>query len=221
MQNCIKSLKSENTSLKDQIEGRFGEEGAANLVATHRFNQAGENGAPSCVSDDPGKATTLLDNSDFALMRALQSGQQNFVITDPRLPDNPIVHASEGFLQITGYELNQVLGRNCRFIQGPETDTAEVERIRNAVTEGVDISSCILNYRIDGSSFWNQVYISPLRNRDGEIVNYVGVQCEVSSELAKLRPSQPKGEGEEGVKDDGKGFDASADLDGDVDYASE
>ena len=82
---------------------------------------------------------------------------QNFVITDPSLPDNPIVFASQGFLTLTGYALDQILGRNCRFLQGPETDPAAVEKIRHAINQGVDASVCLLNYRIDGTTFWNQV----------------------------------------------------------------
>ena len=118
------------------------------------------------------------------MLKALKRGQQNFVITDPRLPDNPIVYASQGFLDITGYSLEQVLGRNCRFIQGPETDVNEVAKVRNAIAAGVEISVCLLNYKINGESFWNQVHIAPLRNQHGEIVNFVGVQCEVPGEIA-------------------------------------
>ena len=92
---------------------------------------------------------------------------QNFVITDPSLPDNPIVFASQGFLTLTGYALNQILGRNCRFLQGPETDPAAVEKIRDAIHQGVDASVCLLNYRIDGSTFWNQVGIGLLGRLGG------------------------------------------------------
>lgn len=126
----------------------------------------------------------MLDEPDYKLLKALKSGMQNFVITDPRLPDNPIVYASQGFLDITGYTLDQVLGRNCRFIQGPDTDVNEVLKVRQAIKDGVEVSVCLLNYKIDGTSFWNQVHIAPLRNQHGEIVNFVGVQCEVPPELA-------------------------------------
>ena len=67
------------------------------------------------------EATSLLDRSDFNLINAMQLAKQSFVVTDPSLPDNPIVFASQGFLEITGYPMEQVLGRNCRFLQGPDT----------------------------------------------------------------------------------------------------
>lgn len=100
------------------------------------------------------------------------------------MPDNPIVYATQGFLNLTGYALDQVLGRNCRFLQGPETDPKAVEKIRRSIEEGSDMSVCLLNYRVDGTTFWNQFFISALRDAAGNITNYVGVQCKVSDQYA-------------------------------------
>ena len=113
-------------------------------------------------------------------MMALQSAQQNFAVSDPSLPDNPIVYASAGFLALTGYRMAQVVGRNCRFLQGPQTDPAAVARIRDGVAAGTDTSVCLLNYKADGTPFWNQFFVAALRDADGAVVNYVGVQCEVN-----------------------------------------
>lgn len=88
------------------------------------------------------------------------------------------------FLNLTGYSLDQVLGRNCRFLQGPETDPKAVEKIRRSIEEGSDMSVCLLNYRVDGTTFWNQFFISALRDAAGNITNYVGVQCKVSDQYA-------------------------------------
>jgi PAS domain S-box-containing protein len=95
------------------------------------------------------------------------------------LPDNPIVYASQGFLDLTGYTADQIIGRNCRFLQGPGTDPAAVDIIRRGVALGEDTSVCLLNYRADGVPFWNQFFVAALRDSDGNIVNYVGVQCKV------------------------------------------
>jgi len=122
-----------------------------------------------------------LAHQDFSLIQALLSSQQNFTVSDPSLPDNPIVYASNGFLELTGYKLEHVLGRNCRFLQGPKTDQRAVELIRRGVTAGEDTSTCILNYKADGSVFWNQFFVAPLRDADGAISNYVGIQCEVQA----------------------------------------
>ncbi len=83
---------------------------------------------PSIVTESMAEATELLERGDFNLVKALQSTQQSFIVTDPSLPDNPIVFASQGFLDITGYPMDKVLGRNCRFLQGPDTDPAHVSR---------------------------------------------------------------------------------------------
>lgn len=121
-----------------------------------------------------------LADSDGKLIKCLQFSQQNFTVSDPSLPDNPIVYASEGFIKLTGYSRDQILGRNCRFLQGPGTDPDAVDIIRRAIALGEDASVCLLNYRADGTPFWNQFFVAALRDERGNIVNYVGVQCEVA-----------------------------------------
>jgi len=156
----------------------------------------------------------VLDDPDFSFIKALQTAQQNFVVTDPSLPDNPIVYATQGFLNLTGYSLDQVLGRNCRFLQGPETDPKAVGKIRKAIEDGADTSVCLLNYRVDGSTFWNQFFIAALLDAAGEITNYVGVQCKVSDQYAA---SVCKKQEEEDTKAAGDGGDNEFyDDDGDL-----
>ena len=118
---------------------------------------------------------TALVRSDFQLMDSLSAGQQNFVLSDPRLPDNPIVFATPGFYKLTGYTPEQVLGRNCRFLQGPGTDPKAVDIIRKAIATGSDCTVCILNYKADGTPFWNQFFVAALRDSDNCIVNYVSL----------------------------------------------
>jgi len=138
----------------------------------------------SVIATDLSGATRTLDDPDYSLVKALQIAQQNFVITDPSLPDNPIVFASQGFLNLTGYTLDQVLGRNCRFLQGPDTDPRAVEKIRKGIEKGEDTTVVLLNYRVDGATFWNQFFVAALRDGDGNVVNYLGVQCKVSEDYA-------------------------------------
>ena len=138
-----------------------------------------------------GPVKTLME-PDFRLMSALSGSQQNFAISDPTLPDNPIVYCSQGFLDLTGYTLDQVLGRNCRFLQGPGTDQTAVQVIRKGIAEGVDTSVCLLNYRADGTPFWNQFFVAALRDAEGNVVNYVGVQCEVSKAVVEKNLPAPK-----------------------------
>ena len=87
--------------------------------------------------------------------------QKAFVVSNPNLPDNPIVWTSEAFLSMTGYDRDQVIGRNCRFLQGPRTDPKQVAIIREAVTREHEASVTILNYRKDGTTFWNRFSSEP------------------------------------------------------------
>jgi len=124
--------------------------------------------------------TKILMEPDYRLIASLITSQQNFVLSDPSLPDNPIVYASDGFCRLTGYRRSDVLGRNCRFLQGPGTDQAAINVIRQGLADCRDISVCLLNYRADGSTFWNQFFLGALKDSQGMVVNYVGVQCEVN-----------------------------------------
>jgi len=180
LQQSVNALSSENEKLRGAIRDKLGDAGASSLLA----RCDGERKKNSLIANNPSDATRVLDDPDYSLVKALQTAQQNFVITDPSLPDNPIVFASSGFLTLTGYALESVLGRNCRFLQGPRTDPKAVAKIRKAVDEGYDTSVCLLNYRIDGSTFYNQFFVAPLRDGQGNVVNYVGVQCQVSDQFA-------------------------------------
>lgn len=81
-----------------------------------------------------------------------------------------------------------------RFLQGPETDPRAVDKIRTAIAKGEDTSVCLLNYRQDGSTFWNQFFVAGLRDAQGQTVNYVGVQSKVSEEYAQLVMQQQNAE---------------------------
>ena len=178
LQQSVNALRFENDKLRTAIREKLGSR------ADELLREAGGTTAKSLIARDPAQATRVLDDPDYSLVKALQTAQQNFVITDPSLPDNPIVFASQGFLTLTGYALESVLGRNCRFLQGPRTDPRAVAKIRKAVDEGYDTSVCLLNYRIDGSTFYNQFFVAPLRDGAGNVVNYVGVQCQVTDQFA-------------------------------------
>ena len=190
----MSSLQDENEKLRDSIRNHVGEDQAKKLLED---KMDGSNGDHRLTTMSQGAANKVLDDPDFSFIKALQTAQQNFVVTDPSLPDNPIVYASQGFLNLTGYSLDQILGRNCRFLQGPETDPKSVERIRNAIEHGMDLSVCLLNYRVDGSTFWNQFFIAALRDASGNITNFVGVQCKVSDTYAASVIKEQQREDEE------------------------
>jgi len=183
LQQSVTLLKEENDKLRGSIRTHLGDDQANELLKKESLAHAASS-ANSLIASNSKDANKVLDDPDFSFIKALQTAQQNFVVTDPSLPDNPIVYATQGFLILTGYTLDQVLGRNCRFLQGPETDPKAVEKIRRSIEEGTDMSVCLLNYRVDGTTFWNQFFIAALRDAAGNITNYVGVQCKVSDQYA-------------------------------------
>nr|AML78944.1 putative LOV domain-containing protein [Plagiogyria japonica] len=115
-----------------------------------------------------------------SLMLSLTKVQQSFVLANPHLPDTPIVHASEMFLQLTGYSREEVVGRNCRFLQGPSTDPRAVQLIRESLKAEQPCTVRLLNYRKDKTRFWNSLHISPVRSNAGKVAFYVGVQLDVT-----------------------------------------
>lgn len=119
-----------------------------------------------------------------SVVEKLRSG---VLITDPQLPDNPIVYANAGFSTVTGYAAEEVLGRNCRFLQGPDTDPQCVEEMREAISARRVFSGLILNYRKDGTPFCNGLVINPLFDEKGELIHFVGLINDVSVPREQLR----------------------------------
>ena len=115
--------------------------------------------------------------------RAVVATELSFTISDPSREQNPLVWVNPAFSRLTGYELDEVLGRNCRFLQGPNTDPASISRIRTALAEERPITEVLLNYRRDGTAFWNQVSITPVLDGQGRVVNFVGVQSDVTERV--------------------------------------
>jgi PAS domain S-box-containing protein len=113
--------------------------------------------------------------------RALDEAPVGITITDPELPDNPMVYVNDRFGDMTGYDREESIGVNCRFLQGPDTDEASVAQLREAIESEEPASVELLNYRKDGSSFWNRVSIAPLRDADGRVTEWVGFQEDITA----------------------------------------
>ena len=110
----------------------------------------------------------------------LTNMSQGVIITDALLPDNPITYASSSVERLTGYYVSEILGRNCRFLQGPETDRGSARTIGQAIKNGEDCLIEILNYRKDGSTFWNALGLTVIRDHQGQVTNFVGILSDVS-----------------------------------------
>ncbi|MBA3844607.1 MAG: PAS domain-containing protein [Actinobacteria bacterium] len=117
---------------------------------------------------------------DALRAQTLDALYQGVVVTDPSLPDNPIVYANEAFLALTGYDRDEIVGFNCRFLQGPGTSRAMIDRLRADIRDEEPFFGEILNYRKDGSTFWNALSITPLRNDVGDVTHFVASQTDVT-----------------------------------------
>lgn len=116
------------------------------------------------------------------LQRSLEASYNGVVIVDACAADMPIIYANPAFERITGYSQEEVLGRNCRFLQGQSRDPMRVEEIRRGLSQARDVHVVVRNFRKDGQAFWNDLYISPIFNERGVITHFVGVQNDISEQ---------------------------------------
>ncbi len=123
-----------------------------------------------------------LDDGTDPFAAAMRATRMPMVVTNPREADNPIVFVNDAFCRLTGYSRQKVLGRNCRFLQGPESDPAAVERIRAAVAVPEAIEIEIRNHRKDGSAFWNRLLIAPVHDARGALQHFFASQFDVTTE---------------------------------------
>ena len=105
---------------------------------------------------------------------------EGVLITDPNLEDMPIVFANNGFTKITGYDANEVIGKNPRFLRGPETDVNATNKIKSCISNKKNGSVNILNYKKDGSKFWNHFSITPIIDDLGSVTHWIGIERDIS-----------------------------------------
>ncbi|NND34721.1 MAG: SpoIIE family protein phosphatase [Saprospiraceae bacterium] len=129
----------------------------------------------------------LLEESEL-LQRAANSSSEGITISSMNADDSPLIYVNAGFERLTGYRKDQVIGRNCRFLQGVATDPKSVEKIRLAIQKGEACTVELLNYKFDGTPFWNRLSITPIRDSNNEVTHYVGIQ----SDVTELRKTQQK-----------------------------
>gem|GEM_PF-1303708 len=118
--------------------------------------------------------------------RAIAASRNGILITDARAADNPIIYCNPAFTMLTGYPAAEVLGRNCRLLQGPDTDPAAVAAMRDALLAGEPCQVTIRNYRRDGAAFWNDLAIAPVWSDDGQISHFVGIQTDATARVESM-----------------------------------
>nr|AML77380.1 putative LOV domain-containing protein [Euploca racemosa] len=156
-----------------------------------------DDGRPDSV-DDKVRKKEMRKGIDLAT--TLERIEKNFVITDPRLPDNPIIFASDSFLELTEYSREEILGRNCRFLQGPETDPATVRKIRDAIDNQTEVTVQLINYTKSGKKFWNLFHLQPMRDQKGEVQYFIGVQLDGSEHVEPQLNCIPEATAHQGAK---------------------
>lgn len=126
------------------------------------------------------QAEGLADDTTVSL-RALTRAPFAIVLTNPQIDDNPIVYVNAAFEEVTGYAARVAIGRNCRFLQGAETDPKTVTTLGEKVSAKEPVSVDILNYRADGTAFWNRLMVEPLTDDEGTVTHMLGVQMEIDA----------------------------------------
>jgi len=137
--------------------------------------------------DRPAAATPkgTIDHKELATF-AFQRTRMPMVVSDARQPDYPIVLANDAFLELTGYLAEDLLGRNCRMLQGPDTSRTAVAEIRTIIAQERGGNVELLNYRKDGSVFWNQLHLSPIHDDEGRLAYYFASQID-ATEFRKIQ----------------------------------
>lgn len=119
----------------------------------------------------------------YVLAQILDSCVNGITLSDPDLPDNPIVYVNKAFEDMTGYTQDEIIGRNCRFLQGGDNDQQGVRQIREALVKKEPVEVTLRNYRKNGELFYNRLRIRPLLDREGKVIYFLGVQYDVTGEV--------------------------------------
>ncbi|GMI10812.1 hypothetical protein TrRE_jg12877 [Triparma retinervis] len=174
LQAEVANLQGQNQKLKEIVASKLPKPVADGILSSCQME------LPACVLEDPSIGSAEYAEEDTKFAASLRVAQASFCISDPSLPDCPIVYASPGFCDVTGYDLAEALGRNCRFLQGPGTSLEKVTKLRDHIRNGQDVSVTLLNYKKDGTPFWNSLFVASLMDTSGNVVNHIGVLTEVA-----------------------------------------
>jgi PAS domain S-box-containing protein len=117
------------------------------------------------------------------LERAMDAAASGVTILDARSPEYPVTYVNQAFVKMTGYSVEELIGKNLRMLQGPKTDVATMATLRESLAAGIEARAVLRNYRKDRSTFWNELALSPVRDSAGRLTHYVGIQTDVSARV--------------------------------------
>ncbi|MCS0658413.1 histidine kinase famiy protein [Massilia terrae] len=172
--------KEENLSkpLDDSAGGQSSGVPASGELDGNSFNPLGNPGMQhwqASFIDEAG-----LNERGNIFFAAVEMTRMPMVVTDPNQHDNPIVFTNRAFLDLTGYREDQLIGRNCRMLQGPDTDRRAIDEVRKAVEEQRAVAVDVLNYKADGRPFWNALFIGPIFDQNGKLLYFFASQMDIT-----------------------------------------
>ena len=132
---------------------------------------------------DQAQPSPAIPNITDALLLAIAHSTEPMALSDPRLPDHPIIAVNAAFEAMSGYAASEIVGRNCRMLQGPGTDRESARKLGRVIAEGDGCVEWIVNHRKDGTAFWNLLFMSPVRDAEGQIIHYFANQHDITKGL--------------------------------------
>lgn len=126
------------------------------------------------------RKSLILDQKNILIQKAANASSEGITISSITEPDQPLIFVSDGFLNMTGYSRDEVIGTNCRFLQGQDTDESAVDKLRTAIANGEACTVELLNYTKNGTPFWNRLSITPIKDDKNIVTHYVGIQSDIS-----------------------------------------
>jgi PAS domain S-box-containing protein len=171
---------------RETVEGRWRRADRSTFHAEHTIRKAERDGEVLFVMAT--RDITERKRRDEELerrVRAMEKAPIGISMSDPGREDNPLVYVNEEFTELTGYPAEEIVGQNCRLLQGDDTDPETVARMREAIDAREPVTAELRNYRRDGTAFWNRVTIAPITGDDGEVTNFVGFQEDVTERRTK------------------------------------
>ena len=157
---------------------------ARGQVEGNAFNPTGNPGVNHWQASYIGRGG--LEDRGNIFFAAVEMTRMPMLVTDPNQDDDPIVFVNGAFLDLTGYKEEEILGRNCRFLQGPDTDRATVAEVRRALREQRAVAVDLLNYKADGEPFWNALFIGPIFDQDGKLLYFFASQMDITERRSML-----------------------------------
>jgi PAS domain S-box-containing protein len=162
----------------DAGRGQSGGTPAAGTLEGSSYNPLGDPGIRHWQASQISKPG--FEERGNIFFAAIEMTRMPMVVTDPNQPDNPIAFVNRAFLDLTLYKEEEVLGRNCRFLQGEQTDPHTVDEIRRALKEERAVAVDILNYKADGSPFWNGLFVGPVFDKEGKLLYWFASQMDIT-----------------------------------------